>query len=114
MDHLHTETEILPVGDHLELLSAQYLAGALQPDHPAHKVLSLPPGPRRMKETLKTKVGHLVEPHLVNGVIPPGSYKSTINDIHTKVVSEAKRKSGANRVLGFSGSSDQRDRIVSL
>ena len=93
---------MLPVGDHLELLAAQYLAGAQQPDHPSHRVVNLPPGPRRMKETLKTKVGHLVEPHLVNGVVPPGSYKSTNDDIHTKVVREAKRKSGANRVLGTS------------
>ena len=81
----------LPVSDHLELLGAQYLAGAQNPDHPAHRVVNLPPGPRRMK------VGHLVEPHLVNGTLPDGALKSTIDKIHTKV---AKNKCGVNRVLG--------------
>ena len=100
VDHLHAETHMLPVKDHLELLSAQYLAAALQPAHPAHRIVNLPPGPRRMKETLKSKVGHLVEPHLVNGVIPPGSYKSSINKIHTKIVQEARAKCSNNRVLG--------------
>ena len=77
VDHLHSETKMLPVGDHLELLSAQYLAGAQQPDHPAHQIVNLPPGPRRMKDTLKTKVGHLVEPHLVDGVLPASTLKPT-------------------------------------
>ena len=99
VDHLHSETNMLPVGDHLELLSAQYLASAKHPYHPSHEIVNLPPGPRRMKETLKTKVGHLVEPHLVNGVIPAGSYKSTIDKIHSKVVQEATSKSSNNRVL---------------
>ena len=90
----------LPVGDHLELLGAQYLAGAQNPDHPAHWVVNLPPGPRRMKETLVTKVGHLVELHLVNGTLPDGALKSMIDKIHTKVVQEAKNNCGVNRVLG--------------
>ena len=32
IDHLHAETETLPVGDHLELLSAQFLACAQERD----------------------------------------------------------------------------------
>ena len=100
VDHLHAETEILPVGDHLELLSAQYLAGASNPNHPAHRIVNLPPGHRSMKKTLRSKVGHLVEPYLVNGVVPAGAYKPTIDGIHTKVVQEARNKSSANRVLG--------------
>ena len=53
-----------------------------------------------MKETLRSKIGHLVEPHLVNGVIPAGTYKSTIDKIHTNVVQESIRKSNNNKVLG--------------
>ena len=100
VDHLHTETETLPVGDHLELLSAQYLASAQHPEHPAHHIVNLPPGPRRSKETLKTKVGHLVEPHLVNGIIPPGAHKPTIDKIHTKIVLDVKNRTSNNRILG--------------
>ena len=100
VDHLHSETEILPVGDHLELLAAQYLAGAQQPEHPAHRVVNLPPGPRRNKETLNSKVGHLVSPHLIDSIIRPGELKPTIVKIHTKVVQEAKSRCGHNRILG--------------
>ena len=100
VDHLHSETEILPVGDHLELLSAQFLARAHQPDHPNHQVIHLPQGPRHNKETLSSKVGHLVEPHLVNGEIPPGTFRSTINQLHTNVVHSAIARSSVNRVLG--------------
>ena len=57
-------------------------------------------GPRQMKDTLKTKVGDLVEPHLVNGTIPAGAYKPTIDKINTQVVQEAKRNCVVNRVLG--------------
>ena len=91
---------MLLVGNHLELLSAQFLANALQPDHPSHLVVNLPQGPRHNKDTLSSKVGHLFEPHLVNGIIPPGTYKSFSDQIHTHVVREAIARSSVNRVLG--------------
>ena len=34
---LHSETKVLPVSDHLNMLSAKYLASALRPDHPANE-----------------------------------------------------------------------------
>ena len=52
-----------------------------------------------MKETLSTKVGHLVEPHLVNNVVPAGTFRATIDSIHTQVVAEAISRSAVNRVL---------------
>ena len=89
----------MPVEDHLLLLSAGFLTKALQPGHVSHDIVKLPPGPRRMKETLSTKVGHLVEPYLVNGNIPVGAYKTTIDAIHTKVVGDAISNYDDNRVL---------------
>ena len=80
------QPEVLPVCDHLVLPSAQFLASAQQPDHPSYQVINLNPGPRRLKETLTSKVGHFVEPHLVNGVLPAGTYKTTFDRIHTRVV----------------------------
>ena len=99
VDHLHSETEVLPVRDHLHLLSSQYLARAMQPDHPSFGVVSLPPGPRQMKHTLASKCGPTVEPHLQDGVIPPAAYKETINRIHTETVGNAIRDRSHNRVL---------------
>jgi hypothetical protein len=65
--HLHTESKELKVKDHLELLSAQYLASALHQTHPSHKVVTAPAGPRQMKETLHSKCIDLVQPHLTDG-----------------------------------------------
>ena len=39
---------------HLELLSAQYLAGALQPDHPAHRIVNPSPSPRSLRPLSRT------------------------------------------------------------
>ena len=89
----------MPVEEHLLLLSAQHLAQALQPGHPSFDTVNLPPGPRRMKDTLRTKVGHLVEPFLVNNQIPNGAYKTTIDAIHTRIVGETIRNYPNNRVL---------------
>ena len=99
VDHLHQETGILPVDAHLELLTGQFYAQALHPSHPSHEIVKLPPGPRRMKHTLATKVGHLVDPYLVNGIIPDGAVKTAVDGIHTKVVGDAISRYGNNRVL---------------
>ena len=99
IDHLHQETKILPVEQHLKLLTAHFLVQALHPSHPSHEVVNLPPGPRQMKDSVGTKVGHLVSPFLVNGVIPDGAVKSTIDRIHTDVVADTISSYSVNRVL---------------
>ena len=99
IDHLHSETEILPVDQHLRLLSAQYLARALQPGHVSHDTVTLPSGPRRSKETLQSKCWDLVEPYLQDGVIPPNTYRDTLNKIHSKVVSDSITNISPNRIL---------------
>ena len=101
VDHLHREAKELLVSEHLHLLSAQFLARCLQPHHPSHRLVTLPPGPRRMKETLRSKVIHQVEPYLdANGVIALGTYQQTIQSIHTDVVASAVNRLAPNRVLG--------------
>ena len=52
-----------------------------------------------MKQTLRSKVGDLVEPSLINGVIPDGAYRTTIDSIHTNIVAEAIGNYANNRVL---------------
>ena len=64
-------------------------------------------GIRPMKETLRSKVYDIVEPHLnENGVITPGTYGPTIKAIHTQIVSEVVDRFTPNRVL------DQRPPLV--
>ena len=100
-DHLHAETEILPVAAHLRLLSAQHLAKALQPSHPSHHLVAAPSEPprRRMKETLRSSCLEVVEPFLDGGVVPPGELRRTLNNIHTKVVTDELAALGDNRIL---------------
>ena len=99
IDHLHSETEVLPVEKHLHLLSSQFLARAMQPGHPSHDVVALPPGPRQSKHTLASKCGPTVEPFLQNGTIPATAYKNVIKQIHTEIVGDAISNLTNNRVL---------------
>ena len=82
------------------IIAAKYLASTKRPDHSTNWVVNLPPGAQQKNETLSTKVGHLVNPHLVDNVVPSGAFRVTIDSIHTKVVEEANSRSSDNRVLG--------------
>ena len=98
--HFHAETQVLPVRDHLSLLSSQFLARALQPTHPSHSLITSPPGPRNMKHTLQSLFLHRVAPYTVDGTIPPDTYRHTINSLHTDAVSQAVASLPDNTVLG--------------
>ena len=99
-DHVHRECKILPVTDHLNLLSSQFLVNTLKPLHASHSVVSTPLGPRRLKETLQSKFGISVSPFLRDGVIPPACYKEVLTTLHTTAVRTATASLGPNRVLG--------------
>ena len=88
-DHLHSETKMLPVRDHLSMLSAQYLASASRPDHPANEPVSRPARRRDKKKTLQSKFKDDVAPHLINGSLSHGTYPLFTKAIHTKYVSQA-------------------------
>ena len=100
--HLHEETKVLPVADHLSLISAQFLAGAMQRDHPSHNVASCEPAPgqRNMRETLRSYCSDRVEPYLESGVLPRGTYEETKRSLHTSAVERVLDRRPPNRVLG--------------
>jgi hypothetical protein len=98
---LHTETGMLKVKDHLDLLSSQYLATAMPRIHPSHAVVTLPQGPRQMKQTLYSKCINNVQPHLNDGVMLEYKYKKSITVIHSSFVAKAICEAGPNPVLGW-------------
>ena len=104
-DHLHSEVEILPVQDHLDMICRQFLVSAMRPAHPSHEVVRRPPGPRKnkngrpMKETLSSKYGESIEQFLQNGIMSEVTYKRAIKTIHTQAVSAAKAKQKVNPLL---------------
>ena len=100
IQHLHSETKVLPVQEHLSLICTQFLARALQPTHPSHPHVVSPPGPRNMKDTLQSLFLPQVQPHLVEGILPPNSYRQTISSLHSEAVGRVLASSQPNRVLG--------------
>ena len=52
IDHIHSETKMLQVEDHLNLLSAQYLVQCLDTDNVCHHITKMDLSPREMKETI--------------------------------------------------------------
>ena len=101
IDHLHAEAEELPVEDHLHLLSSQFLARALQPDHISFQHAILEQVRRKIKDTLRSKCIDDVRPFLeADGSMSSANYKHAKVAIHTNVVQRSIRRSHPNRVLG--------------
>ena len=82
--HLHAESKLLPVAEHLKLLGSQFLASTLRQNHPSHNVVSSPAGPRRMKQTQNSKLRSDIDHLLVDSVLPAAAYTPTLINIHTK------------------------------
>ncbi|MCP4061384.1 MAG: hypothetical protein GY738_29760 [Pseudoalteromonas sp.] len=100
ISHLHQETKILPVQNHLSLLCSQYLASSLRPSHPSFSNVTTPPGPRSKKSTLQSKFLHTVQPFLSpDNTLHPNNYKFTISQLHTSAVTQAINSYPPNPVL---------------
>ena len=94
VDHLHEDSKMLKVREHLELISAQYLARCLGPGNVCHSITTRETPKRRMKETLFTRHRNTVEPMMLadNG-------KATLQAIHTDAVNKAVKDQKKNIVL---------------
>ena len=93
IDHLHSETKMLLVEDHLSLLSAQYLVHCLDTENVCHHITTLDHPLREMKETLFTRHNQNVLPLLAN------TKKASLQAVHTSFVNTAIDNMTDNRVL---------------
>ena len=93
IDHLHSESEMLKVKDHSELLSTQFLAKCLDNNHPCHNITRLAPPPRRMKETLLSRHITTTEPLMKENT------RATLRNIHTHLVNRSMDQLKENVVL---------------
>ena len=80
IDHLHSETEMLQVEDHLNLISAQYPIHRLDTENVCHHITKMDQSPREMKGTIFTRHNQTVLPLLAN------NKKDTLQTIHTSFV----------------------------
>ena len=88
------------VENHLRLLSAQFLARALQENHASHQHVTQDCGRRPMKEALRSKVLDDVSPYLdANGKTAPGDLNQANKALHTDAVARAIDQLGSSRVL---------------
>ena len=97
--HLHSKTKMLPVKNHFDLLSTQYLASALRTDHPAHASVTRPARRRNKKYTLQSRYIDELTPALVNGSLPAGAYPETKTNLHTRFVERAINAQGNHPLL---------------
>ena len=97
--HLHSETKILPVREHCNMLSKQFLLTKHLDEHPNHR--NLPPNspPRIMKKTLETNFGHEIRELIPDTGLNPDNLKSKIKEIHTSTVRHTLRDRPLNGVL---------------
>ena len=101
-DHLHQETLILPVSEHLSLICAQFLASCLRPDHPSYNTVRLDGGQCSKKHTLSSRFLPVVAPFLnADGSLDPPLYSSTVKKLHTKFVANSISKLEPNPVINF-------------
>ena len=100
IQHLHSETSILPLSDHLGVLCAQFLAGALRPAHPSHALVTQDPGPRNRVPLLQSAFLPAVAGFLEDdGTADPANHRATISGIHTAAVGAHLASRIPNRVL---------------
>ena len=93
IDHIHSETKMLRVEDHLNLLSVQYLVQCLDTENVCHHITKMDLPPREMKETIFTRHYQTVLPLLVN------NRKDTLQALHTSFVNTSIGNMKDNRVL---------------
>ena len=87
--HLHHETNVLPVKEHLNLHASQLKLKALQPHHPLHHLTNPPTPPRKMKTSIFHSHSNTIPPPLP---LPPSITQPVLSaaskHIHTKLVSD--------------------------
>ena len=98
--HIHAETSILPLSSSLTMRCRQFLASALQPNHPSHPIVTADSGPRTMKFTLQTKYASSLAHLTTEGIINPTNHQLGLSELHTQIVTEAIDSALPNRVLG--------------
>ena len=103
IDHLHAESKILPVKEHCNMLSEQFLLATQKHDHPNNHRLDIPITGRIMKKTLDTKHARSIQDilQIADGNIDTDIYKTKLKEIHTKSVASAISNQKNNKVLNI-------------
>ena len=99
IDHLHQETRILPVKEHMAMLSKQFLASTMQGDHPGHRLFDRVAPPRNMKSNIIDEYRDDLLT-LANTPLSAKDCRALQTTIHTRSVRDAMTGYRVNAVLG--------------
>ena len=99
IDHLHYECKVAHVKDHLEMLSAQFLASCSRTSHPSHEIIHQPQGARNMKQTLQSKHGSKISRFVTDGAIDASQYRNILDTLHTESVQQTINRLEPNPLL---------------
>jgi hypothetical protein len=94
ISHLHAETKVLPIKDHLDLIGTQFYSRTLNLDHPLHFSLRPTPAPRAKKNTPA-----LYFSHIFNNIPPPPPNITLIKHIHTCLTARSLSRRPPNTIL---------------
>jgi hypothetical protein len=98
--HLHQECKVLPVRNHCEMVTKQYLVATHLPGHPGRNHLVRPPAPRDKKKSMLIFQNE-VSNHIVEPLEEDHNYKQTLKSIHTQAVAAAITSYQLSNVIGF-------------
>ena len=96
-DHLHTESKMMPVKEHCEMLTKQFLLKSQEDSHPNNINLTQR-CPRKMKNTISTRHGQYIRNLKASN--PDTSQKVLLKKIHTESVAKTIQTQSDNPVLG--------------
>uniref|UniRef100_A0A8D8T1X5 Reverse transcriptase n=2 Tax=Cacopsylla melanoneura TaxID=428564 RepID=A0A8D8T1X5_9HEMI len=97
-DHLHVETNILPVAEHNDMLTQQHLLACHSSSHPCNRLINEPLPPRNLRKSVihcKPKIADLVP----CSTLTPEQVKIGIKAIHSRTVEDTMQRYQVNRVL---------------
>ena len=97
-DHLQAESKMMPVKDHCEMLSKQFLLTTQLPNHPNKESLDPPTTGRPMRRTLPLDYGDEIKALLPEN-FDHDTRKTLLKTIHTNSVRESINNMGHNKVL---------------
>ena len=98
IDHLHQECKMMPVKEHCDMLSRQFVLTTQLEENPNNINLNAPRPNRRMCKTLQTEHSHDIRNITQNGHTKD-QHKSRLKQIHTSSVRNYLNTVSENRVL---------------
>ena len=98
VDHLRQETKVLPVKNHCEMVSKQFLAACYTPAYPGNRQIKREKKPREMKNTNTSLYENEIADKYTR-IDPTIEDKLIIKNIHTESVAKTIEQHQPNKVL---------------